>query len=398
LKILYHHRTRSKDGQHVHISELINSLRKLGHEVMVVAPAAMERAKFGADAGAVAMLKRYVPHFAYELMEFGYSLIAYQRLRRVVLTFRPDCLYERYNLFLPAGVWLKKNFDLPMLLEVNAPLYEERDKYGGISLRRLARWSQRYVWRGADFVLPVTAVLADMVLAAGVPKERIAVIPNGIDQDRFGNNSLSTEDAKSKLGLGHRLVLGFTGFVREWHGLDGVVDLIADRAEGAPLHLLIVGDGPARESLQARARRRGIADRVTVTGIVDRDQVPDYVAAFDIALQPSVVAYASPLKLFEYLAMGRAIVAPALPNITEVLTDGENAVLFDPDQADGMLRAIKRSCNDGELRRRVADGARNTIVLRKLTWDSNARRVVELFDRLLRPGPGAIAPRDTEQA
>ncbi len=398
MKILYHHRTRSKDGQHVHISELINALRNLGHEVMVVAPAAMERAKFGADAGTVAMLKRYVPRFAYELMEFGYSLIAYHRLSRAVQTFRPDCLYERYNLFLPAGVWLKKNFGLPMLLEVNAPLYEERDKYGGISLRRLAGWSQRYVWRGADFVLPVTAVLADMVLAAGVPKERIAVIPNGIDQERFGNNSLSIEDAKSKLGLGHRLVLGFTGFVRKWHGLDRVVDLIADRADGGGLHLLIVGDGPARESLQARARHRGIADRVTVTGIVDRDQVPDYVAAFDIALQPSVVPYASPLKLFEYLAMGRAIVAPESPNIAEVLTDGENAVLFDPDQADGMLRAIERICNDGELRRRVADGARSAIVLRKLTWDNNAQRVVELFDRLLRPGPHVIAPRDTEQA
>jgi len=398
LKILYHHRTRSKDGQHVHISELINALRNLGHEVMVVAPAATERAKFGDDAGAVTMLKRYVPHFAYELMEFGYSLIAYQRLKRAVLAFRPDCLYERYNLFLPAGVWLKKNFGLPMLLEVNSPLYEERDKYEGISLRRLAGWTQRYVWRGADFVLPVTGVLADMILAAGVPKERIVVIPNGIDKERFCDRTLSIEDAKSKLGLGNRLVLGFTGFVREWHGLDRVVDLIADRAQGAGLHLLIVGDGPARESLQARARQRGIADRVTLTGIVDRDQVPDYIAAFDIALQPSVVPYASPLKLFEYLAMGRAIVAPASPNIVEVLSDGENAVLFDPDQADGMVLAIDRICNDDDLRRRVAEGAGNTIALRRLTWNNNAQRIVELFDRLVRHGPHMIAPRDTEQA
>lgn len=382
----------------MHISELIHALRRLGHEVEVVAPPAMARAQFGADAGAVGILKRYVPRFAYELMEFAYSLIAYHRLRRAVLTFRPDCLYERYNLFLPAGVWLKKSFALPMLLEVNSPLFEERDRYEGISLRRLAGWSQHYAWRGADFVLPVTAVLAGKVLAAGVPKERIAVVPNGIDPERFGNNTLSVEDAKSRLGLGHRLVLGFTGFIRDWHGLDRVVDLLAGRAKGTELHLLIVGDGPARESLQARARQRGIADRVTVTGIVDRDQVPDYVAAFDIALQPSVVSYASPLKLFEYLAMGRAIVAPATPNIMEVLTDGVNAVLFDPDHADGMLRAIERICADGELRRRVADGARNTIVLRKLTWGNNAQRIAELFDLLLRPGPRTIAPRDSGQA
>jgi glycosyltransferase involved in cell wall biosynthesis len=398
LKILYHHRTRSKDGQDVHISELINALRKLGHEVMVVAPAAVERAKFGADSGAVEVLKRFAPRFAYELMEFAYSLIAYQRLRRAVLAFRPDCLYERYNLFLPAGVWIKKAFGLPMLLEVNGPLYEERTRYGGIALQRLARWSQRYVWRSADFVLPVTGVLADIVLAAGVPKQRIAVIPNGIDPDRFCKNAVSTEEAKSKLGLGHRMVLGFTGFVREWHGVDRVVDLIADRTAGAPLHLLVVGDGPARESLETRARRRGIADRVTITGIVSREHVAGYIAAFDIALQPSVVPYASPLKLFEYLAMGRAIVAPASPNIMEVLADGQNAVLFDPSQAGGMLRAIERICNDGELRRRVADGARNTIVRRRLTWDNNAGRVVELFDRLLRSGQREAASGSTGQA
>jgi glycosyltransferase involved in cell wall biosynthesis len=291
-----------------------------------------------------------------------------------------------------------------MLLEVNAPIFEERAKYDGISLRRLAVWSQRYAWRGADFVLPVTGVLGDMVLAAGVPRERVVVVPNGIDPERFGNNSLPAGATKAKLGLGDRLVLGFTGFVREWHGLDRVVDLVADRADNSDsnsdsgLHLLIVGDGPARESLQARARERGIVDRVTVTGVIDRDRVRNYVAAFDIALQPSVVPYASPLKLFEYLAMGRAIVAPASPNIMEVLTDGENAVLFDPEQADGMRRAIEKICGDHELRLRVADGARKTIGQRKLTWDNNARCVAELFDRLLHPGQTAMASRDAQQA
>jgi glycosyltransferase involved in cell wall biosynthesis len=394
VRILYHHRTRSKDGQYVHISELIGALRRLGHEVMVVAPAAMERAKFGDDAGLVAVLKRRVPRFAYELMEFGYSLLAYLRLRRAVLAFRPDCLYERYSLFLPSGVWIKKVFGLPMLLEVNGPLYEERQQHeGGIALRWLALWTQRYAWRGADFVLPVTSVLADMVVAAGVPKERVTVIPNGIDPERFGNNSLSTQAAKAKLGLGDRLVLGFTGFVREWHGLDRVVDLVAERTKDFGLHLLIVGDGPARESLQARARERGIVDRVTVTGVVDRDRVPGYVAAFDVALQPAVVPYASPLKLFEYLAMGRAIVAPATPNISEILTDGEDAVLFDPASPDGMRRALEKLLNDGELRRRIAEGARRTIERRKLTWGNNAQRVVDLFGRLLRSAPGAMPAR-----
>jgi glycosyltransferase involved in cell wall biosynthesis len=126
--------------------------------------------------------------------------------------------------------------------------------------------------------------------------------------------------------------------------------------------------------------------------------VPDYVAAFDVALQPAVVPYASPLKLFEYLAMGRAVVAPASPNIREILSDGENAVLFEPDEADGMLRAIDRICTDGDLRRRVAEGAKATVVQKNLTWDANARRVADLFAGLVTPGARSETPLDVRRA
>lgn len=381
MKILYHHRTRSKDGQFVHISEMIAALRGLGHEVIVVAPPAMEHERFGADAGMVATLKRCLPRFVYELMEFAYAFVAYRRLRQAVLTHRPDCLYERYNLFLPAGVWLKRRYGLPMLLEVNSPLFDERDKYEGIALARLARWSERYAWRGADYVLPVTGVLAQRVEEAGVPREKIAVIANGINRAHF-SGATDTESAKRKLGLEGRLVLGFTGFIRDWHGLERVVELIAQPNTDVTRHLLIVGDGPARVTVERKAAELGVTDRVTVTGIIDRERVPDYVAAFDVALQPAVVPYASPLKLIEYLAMGRAIVAPAQPNIMELLQDGANAVLFEPAAPQAFAAAIDRVTRDAGLRERIAAGARRTIDTLNLTWEGNARRVTDLFSRL----------------
>lgn len=382
MKILYHHRTRSKDGQYVHIEEIINALREQGHEVIVVAPAGAENESFGADAGAVAWLKRYLPQWFYELMELAYSLIAYRQLNRAVQQHRPDCVYERYNLFLPAGIWLKKKYRLPLLLEVNAPIFEERARYDGLSLKRLARWSQAYAWRNADYVLPVTQVLADIVAAYGVARERMVVIPNGINAKRF-DDAPDTQAAKAALGLQDKLVLGFTGFVRDWHGMDQVIDLIAHDPPESARHLLIVGDGPARAALEQQARKLGIAHRVSFTGVIGRDDVARYVAAFDIALQPAVVPYASPLKLFEYLALGKAIVGPAQPNLTEILTDGHNAVLFDPAQADGLPRAISRLCEDAALRRQVGANARNTITDQQLTWHANAARVVKLFERLL---------------
>lgn len=381
MRILYHHRTRSKDGQYVHIEEMINALRSLGHEVIIVAPPSAETESFGSDAGAVAVLKRTMPKWCYELLELAYSLVAYRRLAAAVRQHQPDVLYERYNLFLPAGIWLARKYKLPMLLEINAPILEERTKYDGLSLTRLARWSQSYAWRKADMVLPVTQVLGDMVQAYGVPPERIVVIPNGINGDRFDGNT-DVAAAKRALNLEGQLVLGFTGFVREWHGLDKVIDLIAGDPPDALRTLLVVGDGPARPALEQQAAKLGIAARVHFTGIVERDDVAKYVAAFDIALQPAVVAYASPLKLFEYLALGKAIVAPGQPNIREILSHEKNALLFDPAHPEQLAAAIQRLCVDPALRLQVAAGARAAIVEQQLTWKANAQRVVDLFVKL----------------
>jgi glycosyltransferase involved in cell wall biosynthesis len=179
-------------------------------------------------------------------------------------------------------------------------------------------------------------------------------------------------------------VLGFTGFVRDWHGLDKVIAMIAQDPPESPRHLLVVGDGPVRATLEQQARDLNIAHRVQFTGIIERDEVARYVAAFDIALQPAVVSYASPLKLFEYLALGKAIVGPDQPNILEILSADHNAVLFDPEQPDGLAGAVKRLCEDGALRHKVAANARATITEQKLTWHANARRVTDLFEGLMR--------------
>ncbi len=388
MRILYHHRTASKDGQAVHIEELTAALRKLGHDLIVVGPKATASRSFGTEGRVVPSLKRYLPRVLYELMEFSYAVVAYHRLRSAYLRHRPDVLYERSSLFMPAGVWLKRRYGIPMLLEVNAPLFLERGEIEGLALGRLARWSEELTWRGADHVLPVTEVLAEHVRRTGVPDERIAVIPNAIDPQRFPDD-IDRADAKRRLGLADKLVLGFTGFMREWHGLDHVIDLLAELDEGNPLHLLLVGDGPARGGLESRAHRLGVSHKLTVTGVVERAAIADRVAAFDVALQPAVRPYASPLKLFEYMALACAIIAPNTPNIREVLTDGANAVLFDPDRPVSLKEALDRVCEDAQLRDRIGTAAKRTIIEAGHTWEQNARRVEALMRRCATSAPPA---------
>ena len=382
MKILYHHRTASKDGQAVHIEEMIGALRDLGHEVLVVEPGGSSSGRnMGTKVGWVHRLRDNLPKAIYELLELAYSLVAYKRLVHAAKTFKPDVIYERYNLFLLAGIMLKRKTGLPLLLEVNAPLAFERGQFGGLGLPWLARWAEAITWRGADIALPVTAVLAGHLKQVGVPDRRITVIANGINESHF-SHAPNLVAARKVLNWPGGLILGFTGFVRQWHGVDRVIRWLSTAAAPHDAKLLVVGDGPARSTLEQLSQELGITQRVRFTGFVPRDQVPAYVAAFDIALQPAVVAYASPLKLFEYLALGKAIVAPACPNLKEVLDHEQNALLFDENQPLAMEEALTRLCADATLRQRLGGAAHETISRRGLTWEGNARRVVGLVQQL----------------
>jgi glycosyltransferase involved in cell wall biosynthesis len=139
---------------------------------------------------------------------------------------------------------------------------------------------------------------------------------------------------------------------------------------------VIVGDGPAVPPLRAQAETLGIADRVRFAGLVAHEAIPAAVAGFDIALQPRVVAYASPLKLFEYMAAGKPIIAPDQPNIREVLVDGETALLFDARDPATMWLAVRRLLEDHALRARLGAAAREEIVRRDYTWRGNAVRTL----------------------
>ena len=126
MRILYHHRIRSKDGQFVHMEELIRALERRGHEVHLIGPAAVAEGALGSESGFLDLLRKGLPKALYELLELAYGLVVCWRLWRAAASIRPDLIYERYNLHAPAGALLRRLRHTPLLLEVNAPLAEER--------------------------------------------------------------------------------------------------------------------------------------------------------------------------------------------------------------------------------------------------------------------------------
>ncbi len=363
MKILYSHRIQSHDGQSVHVEELIRAFRANGHEVMVVGPSFYDQSSFGGESKAVAILRRLLPGVLGELAELAYNIPAWWRLRRAWRTFQPDFIYERCNLYFLAGSLLARFSGAILFLEVNSPLARERAKFGNLRLTRLAAALERYTWRSASRILPVTHVLGNILIEGGVAADRIAVVPNGIVLDRFPPKAHHTKDEP--------VTLGFVGFIRTWHGLNTVVAEMPDQ----PLRLIVVGDGPARPELEQQATDLGIADKVTFTGIVPHEDVPAHVGTFDIALQPQVTAYASPLKIFDYMAASCAIVAPDQPNIREILRHEQNALLFDPAAPAAMWAAIRRLMLDTGLRERLGQSARADLEQHQYTWLGNAERI-----------------------
>jgi glycosyltransferase involved in cell wall biosynthesis len=380
LKILFHHRIASADGQFVHLTELTKALRAAGDTVLVVGPAIDEGSDLGNTSGLVKALKKMLPASLYEIMEFFYSLIATIRLFRAALEFKPDAIYERYNLHLHAGRFVARWLKIPFLMEINAPLAEERSVYGSLKLKRFAHWSECSSWHSADYALPVTDVLADHLRKCGVPESKIAVIPNGIDTTTY-KNPLSGEKASAQFKLEGQVVLGFVGFVRDWHGMSHIIDYVASRKD-KKVTILIVGDGLDRAKLEEQAKDLGIAEQLKITGFVPRTAVPDLVASFDIALQPAVTPWASPLKLFEYMAQGCAIIAPSTPNIEEVLKNEENALLFPVGNQVQLVAAIERLCSDDLLRQGLGKRARELVFTHPYTWEGNAQTVRRLIKSL----------------
>ncbi len=405
MRILYSHRTLSADGQRVHIDALTNALAARGHEIMICGPG--ERRAVGvhawskearlrgarkkplaAGASSSAGWGKRIPAL-YEMAELFYSVPGLLRLQQAASEFLPDVIYERYNLFYHAGGVLAKLLGLPLIMEVNAPLADERAAHGALALKGCARFGERMIWRSADAVLPVTGVLAEKVAAAKVAQDKITVIQNGVDHSFLdGPDGI---EIRQRYALNGKLVLGFTGFVRDWHGVDRVLNFMA-RAGRKDLHLLLVGDGPARAALERQASRLGIFEQLTVTGVVQRDEIAEYVAAFDLALQPAVVDYASPLKLFEYMALGKAIIAPDSDNIKEVVTDGEDVMLFKRDNEAALHAALAAVIDDPGLRARLGNAARAGLLKRQFTWDDNAAKVERIAHHLIADAAASRTP------
>jgi glycosyltransferase involved in cell wall biosynthesis len=387
MKILYHHRTLGDGAEGIHIREMVKAFRQLGHDVRVIGPVGEAATERGRRSRMLERLKRSIPAVLYEILEILYTAYCFWRTARAIRSFQPDFIYDRYITFNAGTILASRVFQTPVCLEVNAPLAMERavEPDERLTLKRLASRMESWICSHSTHTIVVSTPLKTYLESIGIPAGKCIVMPNGVDPERFAPRKMDPVPRTDLAIPEESIVIGFTGILRPWHGLELLLEAFAGiLKDGAPALLLIVGDGPHRGTLEERINALGIAGSVRITGRVPHDDVPTYVSLFDVAVAPRATFYASPMKVIEYMALGKAVVVPATPNFLDIIDAQVNGIVFEEGSAHALEEALRSLCRQPDLRHQLGVRAREKVE-RTLNWRWNAQAVCKLVSSKIEP-------------
>lgn len=375
----------ARGAEGTHIISIVNGFRKLGHEVFIVSPPGIETVKVAGarplDKSQVKtsginsfwkLLSRHAPQFGFELFELFYNFYAIVRLSLEIKRQGPiDLLFERNANFLFAGAVVSRIFNVPLFIEVNEVVGLTRAR--PICFKRIAEKIEAYVFSNATRLFPVSSNLKNKILDRS-PNAEVRVIPNAIDPVRFA--SPNTAAVKARYQLEGKIVLGFVGWFDQWDRLDILIDLQKELVlNHYDTMLMLVGDGPVVSTLKEKIDKEHLGGQVILTGPVPKNEVVDFISAFDIGILAHSNEFGSPIALFEMMAIGACIVAPKLDPVLDVVEDGVNGIIFNPlDTRDLYGKIVSLLQRPAEMKKIGAHA--KDLVFRKHTWDKNAETLL----------------------
>jgi glycosyltransferase involved in cell wall biosynthesis len=299
----------------------------------------------------------------------------------------PDFIYQRYARFSWAGVVAALQTKRPLLLEYNGSevwVGKHWDRVGSLDL--LERY-ERLNLDAAARIFVVSDVERRNLEVRGVRPDKIVVNPNGVDVEFF-RPGIGGDERRRELGIkDDEVVAGFVGTFGPWHGVEKLAAAIKSMPLDLRVRFLLVGSGSLHAEVEQELAREVNEGRVIFTGAVGHDRVPRLLDACDILVAPHVPLadgsefFGSPTKIFEYMAMGKGIVASRLGQIGEVLVDRETALLVEPGNVEELTAAIVEMVKSETLRVKLGLKARE-VAEREHTWVHNARRVLEAYRSL----------------
>ena len=374
-------------GAATHINGFIRTARDQGAEIrMITNDRIAGLDETGIDVKIVPLQSTGLTRSAFDLHN---NLVFTDGVIEQVKQSPPDLIYQRYSRFTFAGVEAAFLTSRPLFLEYNgsevwvgkhwddAGMFSLLERFEGLNLNAAAR------------IFVVSEVERRNLLTGGIDDHKIVVNPNGVDVDVF-RPDVGGASERQKMGIhSDATLIGFTGTFGPWHGVLELAEAITYIPKELGVHFLLIGSGQLLEQTKEVIKQAGRLDRVTFTGSVDHSRMPALLDACDILVSPHVPLaantefFGSPTKIFEYMAMGKGIVASRLGQIGDVLSHKETALLVEPGSVDGLREAIVRLAKDKSLRERLGQAARCEAVTHH-TWKRNAQTVLNAYRDWLR--------------
>ena len=373
-----------------HIKGVLDGLKKLNVLTTIFSTdklSGVEETSFFKKVEPNYLLLRNIP----DLSEVLYSFQLLKKIEKTNKNLDGFFIYQRYSLGNFTGVLLKNKFNIPYICEYNGSiLWIEKNwgKGGGeskkIIFKRLLDKIEKINLYNADIIVTVSDVLKEELLQRGILSEKILVNPNGVNADVY-HPKIDGTSVRNQYNLSEKKVLGFIGTFGKWHGAEILTKAFGEYCKLYPnnnLVLFLIGNGLMMPEVKNIIKNYKIEKQVILPGFVEQSLGPIYLAACDILISPHIENpdgtkfFGSPTKLFEYMAMGKPIIASKLGQLQEILKHEETALLTTPGNEIEIVECIHRLINDEKLSSILAENARKEVVS-KHTWDKHVEKILE---------------------
>jgi len=381
-------RGQQQGGSFTHFRGIVTAFYKLGYQIYYLGSGIIEVPKIDLAKTIINYpLKFNLP----EIPDIYYNWRFIPKALKIIKTKQPLFLYQRHSIFNVCGAVLSQLTGIPLILEYNGSEPWVREKWGGLLIfKRLCYFMENTTLKKADLITVVSKPMKDELLKRKIPEEKILVNYNGVDIDEF-NPKIDGSEIRKKYNLENKIVIGAVSTFGVWHGmpiLSQAVKPIINKIQNTQykIHFLFIGDGVERIKCENIIKESGMSGYVTFTGTISFTEIPKYLAACDILVAPHIPNsdgtpfFGSPTKLFEYMAMGKGIVASNLNQIGEVLEHKKTALLVKPGDVNDLTCGIIKLIKDKKLREELGRNARDEVI-NKYTWEKNVKRVIDIYEK-----------------
>lgn len=360
---------------------LTNEFVKKGHKVHFAAGGPM-RLPEGVNHHLIEYSKlfRNLP----EVHNLTYNYKSSKKIKEIIKSENIDFVYLHHHDFHFGGFKVKKETGIPLILHVDSVEYWVKKNWGKLYLSNYLKWCEQIEVKAADAIIVISDVLKEQLIEFyNVEENKIYVSPNGVDTDLF-NPNIDGSSIRKKYGLEDSFVIGYSGGFNIYHGIDTLINaskMISEKIQNVKFFL--IGDGEYRKHVDEFAEENGLKDKIIVTGLVPFKEVPAHLAACDVLVSPirttnNTTFFGSPIKTYEYLSMGKPIVATNIGILSKVYTDHVNALVMNENDPFSLTQKVIELFSNRQLADNLQKNARN-FALNNCSWSKKYNLILEIY-------------------